>query len=85
MITEDRIRPDFLIRGGEGGMNPLVAQLVHLPFPEMAGSLRTAADRITLDWDAAVREAMPQMRYLTFEELKDSTPQILLAIADALA
>ena len=28
---------------------------------------------------------MPQMQHLTFDELKDSTPEILLAIADALA
>jgi len=65
-------------------INPLVAQLTHRPFPEVADVLRSVADQITLAWDAAVREAMPQMRHLTFNELKDSTPQILLAIADAL-
>jgi signal transduction histidine kinase len=42
-------------------------------------------DQITLAWDEAVRLAMPQMQRLTFDELKDSTPQILNAIADALA
>jgi signal transduction histidine kinase len=67
------------------GPTPLVAQLTHLPFPEVARVLRAVADRITRAWDVAVREAMPQMRHLTFDELKDSTPQILLAIADALA
>jgi signal transduction histidine kinase len=67
------------------GHNPLVAQLTHLPFTEVANVLRSAADQITLAWDAAVRQAMPQMRHLTFDELKDSTPQILLAIATALA
>ena len=66
-------------------MNPLLAQLSHIPFPEMADALRSTADRITTDWDAAVREAMPQMRHLTVDELKDSTPAILAAIADALA
>src|ERR1700689_4054719 len=66
-------------------MNPLIAQLTHRPFPEVANALRLEADQITLDWDAAVRKAMPQMQHLTFDELKDSTPQILLAIADALA
>jgi signal transduction histidine kinase len=66
-------------------MNPLVAQLTHHPFPAVADALRSEADRITHAWDAAVREAMPQMRHLTFDELKDSTPAILLAIADAMA
>jgi signal transduction histidine kinase len=66
-------------------MNPLLAQLTHRPFPEVAEILRAGADQITLDWDTAVRQAMPQMRHLTFDELKDSTPEILLAIAHALA
>ncbi len=66
-------------------MNPLLAQLTHRPFPELANILRAGADTITRDWDTAVRAAMPQMQHLTFDELKDSTPQILLAIADALA
>jgi hypothetical protein len=66
-------------------MNPLIAQLTHQPFPEVAEILRIGADQITLKWDTAFRLAMPQMRHLTFDELKDSTPQILLAIAHALA
>lgn len=66
-------------------MNPLVAQLSHLPFPDLAATLREGADEITRAWDAAVREAMPHMQHLTFEQLKDSTPAILTAIADALA
>jgi signal transduction histidine kinase len=66
-------------------MNPLLVQLTHRPFPEVAGIIRSEIDRITLEWDFEVRKAMPQMRHLTFDELKDSTPQILAAIADALA
>jgi signal transduction histidine kinase len=66
-------------------MNPLIAQLTHRPFRELADAIRTRVDRITLAWDAAVRKAMPQMQRLTFDELKDSTPEILNAIADALA
>ncbi len=66
-------------------MNPLIAQLTHRPFPEVAAALRAEVNRITLAWDTAVRQAMPQMQHLTFDELKDSTPEILLAIADALA
>jgi signal transduction histidine kinase len=66
-------------------MNPLLAQLTHRPFPEVAEILRSDADQITHEWDAAVRKAMPQMRNLTYDELKDSTPAILLAISHALA
>ncbi len=66
-------------------MNPLLLQLTHRPFPEVAEIIRSGADQITHEWDAAVRHAMPQMQNLTFDELKDSTPQILLALADALA
>lgn len=65
--------------------NPLLAQLIHKPFPEVAHVLRAEGARITLAWDVAVRAAMPQMRRLSLEELKDSTPEILLAIANALA
>lgn len=65
--------------------NPLVAQLTHRPFPEVAEVLRSESGAITAAWDAAVREAMPQMRHLTTDQLRDSTPLILDAIADALA
>jgi signal transduction histidine kinase len=83
MIANGRIRPELL--GDVKELNPLVAQLTHHRFPEVADALRSTADAITRSWDAAVRQAMPQMRRLTFDELKDSTPRILLAIADALA
>ena len=65
-------------------MNPLLAQLTHPPFHDVADIIRLGVDEITHEWDIAVRHAMPQMRHLTFDELKDSTPQILMAIADAL-
>ncbi len=85
MVQDERVGPMLMTRGTDGRLNPLVAQLTHLPFPEVAATLRSVAERITVAWDAAVREAMPQMRHLSFDELKDSTPQILAAIADALA
>jgi signal transduction histidine kinase len=66
-------------------MNPLKVQLTHRPFRDVADAIRSSVDQITVAWDAAVREAMPQMRRLTFDELKDSTPQILICMADALA
>jgi hypothetical protein len=66
-------------------MNPLLAQLIHRPFPDVAEAIRSEVDQITLSWHNAVRNSMPQMQNLTFDELRESTPQILLAIADALA
>jgi signal transduction histidine kinase len=83
MICNDDILRT-IVKRKDTDINPLIAQLTHRPFPELAAALRSVADRVTLAWDAAVRQAMPQMRHLTFDELKDSTPQILLAIADAL-
>jgi signal transduction histidine kinase len=75
----------YAFHAGREQMNPLTAQLTHRPFHELADTIRSRVDEITLAWDAAVRMAMPQMQRLTFDELKDSTPEILNAIADALA
>jgi signal transduction histidine kinase len=66
-------------------MNPLIVLLTHRPFPQVADAIRASVDQITVAWDTAVRKAMPQMRHLTVEELRDSTPQILTCMADALA
>jgi signal transduction histidine kinase len=85
MIANNFIKPDLFKQSDPAHTNPLVAQLTHAPFPELARTLRAGADQITIAWDSSVRRAMPQMRHLTYDELKDSTPQILLAIADALA
>ncbi len=85
MIMEDCIGLAVPVGVDDDDLNPLVAQLTHLPFPEVAEILRSRVDAITVAWDKAVRRAMPQMQHLTFDELKDSTPVILMAIADALA
>ena len=65
--------------------NPLDAQLTHRPFPQLAEALRGSIDDVTRAWTATVREAIPRMAGLSFDELKDSTPNILAAIADAMA
>jgi signal transduction histidine kinase len=85
MITEYGTGQVELRKGTNGRSNPLVAQLTHAPFPEMARILQASAESITYDWVAACKEAMPQMERLTFDEVKDSTPQILHGIGDALA
>jgi signal transduction histidine kinase len=65
-------------------MNPLIAQLTHRSFDALADALRANVDAIVVEWEAAVREALPHLDRLTFDELKDSVPAILSAIADAL-
>lgn len=60
-------------------------QFSHRPFPEVAGALRATAHSITQTWKSTIRAVLPQLRHLTGEQLRDSTPQILLAIADAMA
>jgi len=65
-------------------MNPLVAQLTHCAFPEMAAALRDASDAIASEWEQVVRDALPAVELLTLAEVKDSVPQILPAMADAL-
>jgi signal transduction histidine kinase len=85
MTGSTEANPVSQANASANGHDPLVAQLTHLPFTEVANVIRLAADRITVAWDAAVRQAMPQMRHLTFDQLKDSTPEILQAIATALA
>jgi signal transduction histidine kinase len=66
-------------------LNPLIAQLTHAPFTQVADALRSRRNQITVQWDAAVRKAMPELNRLSFDELKDSVPKILSAIADAMA
>jgi signal transduction histidine kinase len=86
MIIEEQMEKDVVLRiTDDEQSNPLVDQLTHLCFPEVAQTLRMAIESITLDWVKTCRVAMPQMQHLTFDELKDSTPEILYGIADALA
>ena len=66
-------------------INPLLAQLTHQSFPQLADALRVSISAINREWDAAVRQALPRLNILTFDELKDSIPKILASVADALA
>lgn len=69
----------------DDALNPLIAQLTHRAFPELAHALRAATDAIATEWEQMVRDALPATERLTLAELKDSVPQILPAMADALA
>jgi len=71
--------------GTDEVLNPLIAQLTHRAFPELARVLRAATDAIATEWEQVVRDALPAVERLTLAELKDSVPQILPAMADALA
>ena len=66
-------------------MNPLLAPLTHVAFPELAEAMKSRADKITIEWDAAMRQTLPRLDRETFDGLKDSVPQIVSAIANALA
>ena len=74
-----------MINCEDNGVNPLVTQLTHRPFQELADVLRAAPDPITPQWGAAARDAMLRMRHLTFDESKDSTPEILRTSTPMLA
>jgi signal transduction histidine kinase len=69
---------------GIKAMNPLVAQISHRAFAEVADAVRARAKAITHEWDQSVREALPHMDRLTFVELKDSVPKILEGMSLAL-
>lgn len=66
-------------------MNPLIMLLSHRPLSALADVLREQAEAITREWDGLCRQATPEINRLSYEELKDSVPAILDAIADALA
>ena len=66
-------------------MNPLIEQLTHGKFGDVSVALLSRRDRIIVEWDAAVRQAMPNLDALTTTELKDSLPRILEAVAHAMA
>ena len=52
-------------------MNPLLAPLTNVAFPELAEAMKSRADKITMEWDAAVRHALPQIDRETFDGLKE--------------
>src|SRR4051812_9702950 len=57
--------------------------LAHRAFPELAAALRSQCDAILQSWAVLVREALPHVRPLPFDELIDNLPRILPRIADA--
>lgn len=66
-------------------MDPLSDLLRHYPLPELAAAIRSRASEITRVWAEAIRHAIPRMDGKTFDELKDSVPAILEAMAMALS
>jgi len=66
-------------------MNPLIGQLDHPAFPELADALRSRINQIVINWNEVVRQAMPRINRLSFGDLTDSLQGILGGLADALA
>ena len=62
-------------------MHPLADQLHHHPFPQLSQALRARAEPIADSWMEVVHEVMPQMQRLNLEELRNTIPNILEAIA----
>jgi len=58
--------------------------LAHTPFPKLAQALRVRIPSVILKWEAAVVVILPKADTLTLKELRNSLPQILVKIADAL-
>lgn len=54
------------------------------PSPELAAVLRSQSRQIIEVWIERVKNAIPSVRSLTFDELRDNTPNILARIADGL-
>jgi signal transduction histidine kinase len=58
--------------------------LGHQPSPQLAVVLRSQSDAIIAKWADRLRQAIPSLNSLPFEELKDDLPRILARIADYL-
>lgn len=66
-------------------MDPLIELLRHRPLPELASALRARSATITRLWAEAVRHAISRMEGKSFDQLKDSLPAIIEAMAEAVS
>ena len=60
-------------------------QLENPPMPHLADALRSRLSAIVANWALVVREKMPQLELVTFDEIRVSLPAVLEAIASVLA
>lgn len=58
--------------------------LKYQPLPELAAALRARCAAIIERWHVAVRETLPQAHEMSLQEIRDSLPQTLEQMADAL-
>ncbi|HSU67710.1 MAG TPA: HAMP domain-containing sensor histidine kinase [Tepidisphaeraceae bacterium] len=65
--------------------DPTTGPLGERPFPELAEALRSRIASILREWEGLVRQYVPSARIVSFDEVLDSQPDILNAVADALA
>jgi signal transduction histidine kinase len=66
-------------------IDPTLGPLGQRTFPEVAGMLRSRVKPILRDWEKLVRRHVPPAGNVSFDEILDHLPQILSAMADALA
>src|SRR5687767_13129103 len=65
--------------------DPTLGPLVEGAFPEIGAILRARVKPILREWGKLVRRHVPPASSLDFDEVLDGLPQILPAMADALA
>src|SRR5947207_2253551 len=69
---------------GSEMQNPKLEILKYRPLPEVAIALRDRKKEIIAAWRKKVVEVLPDADELTLAELKNSVPQLIDQIADAL-
>src|SRR5689334_13790191 len=75
-----------ILRGvGARMRNPKLEILKFQPLPEVGAALRDRRKQIIAAWRKKVLEVLPEADELTLAQLKNSLPQLLDQIADALA
>jgi signal transduction histidine kinase len=66
-------------------LDPTAGPLAKRPYPELAEALRGSIAPILDAWEAQLRAHVPRAVNMTFEQLRDSVPEILERMADAFA
>jgi signal transduction histidine kinase len=78
-------------RSADGGgarahpVDPVIGPLAEGAHPEVAEALRSQSKAILQDWEKQVRRVIPATDSLSFDQFLDHLPEILAAMADALA
>lgn len=75
---------DFARAGRVGMKNWSMDLLKYQPFPELASALRKRTHAIMARWQQVVATTFPAANELTFNQIRNSLPETLMMMADAL-